>query len=280
MKKPVSSRDLELLSAYLDQQIKAGERQKVEARLREDKEFRSSYEQLRQTRQLIRSLPAVRAPRNFTLAPAQVRPASFQRLIPAFGAASALASFLLVLVFLSSIFFFRAPTAASPAALQKESQPQVAVQSNQADQSTVQDYAMQTETEATVAAEAPALAGAASPTETPAAPRAVAPLATAQPTVTEAGEGLLLKSVPVTTTETATPSTVTSGSPPAQSGPGESFLMATPPTTAPTPAAVPEASRIAAQPVVSWIPWIEGVLFLVALGAGIAFLYLRRKTLR
>lgn len=60
----------EALSAYLDNQISAKDRARLEARLRQDPEMAQALEELRRTRIILRSQPRLRAPRNFSLTPA------------------------------------------------------------------------------------------------------------------------------------------------------------------------------------------------------------------
>lgn len=64
-------RDYELLSAYLDDALEADERAALEARLETDAALRRELAALRQTVALIRALPTLKAPRNFTLTAAQ-----------------------------------------------------------------------------------------------------------------------------------------------------------------------------------------------------------------
>lgn len=63
----MNRRDLELLSAYLDGELKPNESLRLEARLKTDPELVSALEDLRATRTLLRKLPQRKAPRNFTL---------------------------------------------------------------------------------------------------------------------------------------------------------------------------------------------------------------------
>ncbi len=65
-----SEPDLELLSAYVDGELTGRERAEVEQRLTHDPELRAALADLRQTVALVRSLPPLKAPRNFTLNPA------------------------------------------------------------------------------------------------------------------------------------------------------------------------------------------------------------------
>jgi len=87
-----SSRDLELLSAYLDGQLSQSSRARLEIRIHTDAALASALEELRQTRTLLRHTPQRRAPRNFILTPrmAGIRP-PVPRLVPVFSWASAVA---------------------------------------------------------------------------------------------------------------------------------------------------------------------------------------------
>jgi anti-sigma factor RsiW len=121
MNSQLSSRDWEYLSAYLDRQLKPKEIASLEARLSGDPVFSAALGELQRTRDALRNLPRMRAPRNFTLTPQMVgqrsslrsrsllraRPAL--RLAPVFGFASALATFLLVLVIAGDFLGILAP---------------------------------------------------------------------------------------------------------------------------------------------------------------------------
>ena len=65
----ITIRDWEALSAYLDNQIKPKDRVRLESRLEQSPELRSAFEELRRTRAVLRSQRSLRAPRNFTLTP-------------------------------------------------------------------------------------------------------------------------------------------------------------------------------------------------------------------
>jgi hypothetical protein len=101
---PLSERDLELLSAHLDGVLAHPEGQALEERLAREESLRAALEDLRATRQLLRSLPPLKAPRNFTLDPsAYGRRTSRPARVPALantlqlaGALGAAASVLLV----------------------------------------------------------------------------------------------------------------------------------------------------------------------------------------
>lgn len=101
----LSSRDLELLSAYLDGQLSQADGARLESRIKNNPELRSVYDGLRQTRALLRKLPARRAPRNFRLTPQMVgiKP-SIPRSFPIFRLTSVLASILLFLGYAVNLF--------------------------------------------------------------------------------------------------------------------------------------------------------------------------------
>ncbi len=95
----ISQRELNAISAYLDGELSARDRARLEAQLHKSPNLQAALKDLRRTRTLIRGLPEVRAPRNFTLTPAMVgvRPRA-PGLFPALRLASAFATILLVLV--------------------------------------------------------------------------------------------------------------------------------------------------------------------------------------
>jgi anti-sigma factor RsiW len=62
-------RDLDALSAYADGRLSPVERQRMEARLRDDPALRRSLDEIRATSGLLRAMPSVRPPRNFVLTP-------------------------------------------------------------------------------------------------------------------------------------------------------------------------------------------------------------------
>lgn len=90
----------EQLSAYLDGELSARERQAVERHLATCQACRWNLNTLRQTVQWTSQLPAVRVPRSFTIpVPAQpVRAARRSRFVPALQAATALVALLLFFV--------------------------------------------------------------------------------------------------------------------------------------------------------------------------------------
>jgi hypothetical protein len=117
MKNQITSRDYELLTAYLDNQLGSQERARLESRLNADPEFQKELHEIGKTRLLLRSLPSLKAPRNYFVSPElSVKPVAVRlnlRLAPAYGIVSAIATILLVLV----IFGNRLLTSATPVAL-------------------------------------------------------------------------------------------------------------------------------------------------------------------
>jgi hypothetical protein len=68
----MKTKDLELLSSYLDRALGPAEMRRLEQRLQADPELRAALEALRATRDVLRQLPRRRAPRSFALSPRQV----------------------------------------------------------------------------------------------------------------------------------------------------------------------------------------------------------------
>ena len=99
---PISNADLEMLSAYLDNQLAPAERAALEARLAAEPPLQRELDELRSVQQALRGLPDLRAPRALTLTPAQARPARKTAVFPAFvSGLSAVAAALLLLAGLS-----------------------------------------------------------------------------------------------------------------------------------------------------------------------------------
>ena len=113
MKNRIKSRDWETLSAYLDDQLSSRERARLESRLQNDADLQDALEQLRQTRGVLRSLPKLRVPRNFTLTPQMVgQDRQTPDYFPVLRLASVLAMVLLAVVIIGD---FMLPTAPSMA---------------------------------------------------------------------------------------------------------------------------------------------------------------------
>ncbi len=101
MRAQISTRDYEIISAYLDGQLSEADRSRLEERMRANSDLRNAMEEMGRTRALLRMAPRRRAPHNFTLTRSMVgqkpeaRRGSF-RLFPAFSFASAMATLALV----------------------------------------------------------------------------------------------------------------------------------------------------------------------------------------
>jgi len=106
MKKQVKSRDWEALSAYLDGQLSNRERSRLEARLENDRDLQLALEELRKTQGVLRNLPTLRVPRNFTLTPQMVGiKQESQPLFPVLRFASIVAMVLLAVVVIGDYMF-------------------------------------------------------------------------------------------------------------------------------------------------------------------------------
>jgi len=109
----MKQRDLELLSSYLDGQLKPSDSARLEARFSTDPDLRAVLDDLRAARGLLRRLPMRKAPRSFTLTPKMVgKNPPLPRAYPAFRFVSALATLLL---FFTVGLNFLAPQLASQA---------------------------------------------------------------------------------------------------------------------------------------------------------------------
>jgi anti-sigma factor RsiW len=92
----MNQRDLELLSSYLDGQLKPSDSARLERRLASEPVLRAVLDDLRAARRLLRQLPMRKAPRNFTLTPKMVgKNPPLPRSYPAFRFVTALASLML-----------------------------------------------------------------------------------------------------------------------------------------------------------------------------------------
>lgn len=115
-----TSRDLEMLSTYIDGQLTGSELARLESRLQVETELRSTLEDMRRTRAILRAAPTMRAPRNYTLKPGMVKiPRRTPPAYPFLRLASALASLLFILAFAGDLISRGAP-AQAPVALVQE----------------------------------------------------------------------------------------------------------------------------------------------------------------
>jgi len=111
----MNRRDIELLSAYLDGELKATESTRLETRLKTDPELANILNDLRSTRTLLRKLPTRKAPRNFTLTRKMVgQNPPLPRAFPIFRLATAVAT--LLFFFTIGLNFVGTQMAAQPPA--------------------------------------------------------------------------------------------------------------------------------------------------------------------
>ena len=100
MRNRITKRDWETISAYLDGQLTARQQARFETRLQTDHQLKVTLDELRNTRHILRNTPRLKTPRSFMLTPEMAgQPYRMPRLAPVFGWVSAVASFLLILVF-------------------------------------------------------------------------------------------------------------------------------------------------------------------------------------
>ena len=94
-------KEINMLSAYLDNALKAKEAEELETRLKHEPDLREKLDNLRRTKLLISRLDRVRAPRNFTLTPdmVKVRAKKAKPLFTTLRLASSFAAILLVALF-------------------------------------------------------------------------------------------------------------------------------------------------------------------------------------
>jgi hypothetical protein len=109
MNTELSSRQWQLLSAYLDDQLTQKEKSQVEELLQQSADAREALAAMRRTHMILRALPMRKAPRNFTISPQSVK----KPVIPTFNTllrfSSALAALLLVAVLALDFLGLTAP---------------------------------------------------------------------------------------------------------------------------------------------------------------------------
>lgn len=109
----MNRRDIELLSSYLDGQLKPSDSTRLESRLKSDPELVAVMDDLRAARNLLRKLPQRRAPRNFTLTRKMVgQNPPMPRAYPFFRFATTIATLLLFFSF--GLNFLAPQMAAAP----------------------------------------------------------------------------------------------------------------------------------------------------------------------
>jgi anti-sigma factor RsiW len=115
----MNDRDYELITAYIDGALTEAERQMLESRLSAEPNLRSELNSLRQTVTLLRQMPDLKAPRNFTLTAAQVEALPIARTtlpVPLTTAFSALSAAAAVLLFVFGGYFLLRTSVQMPTA--------------------------------------------------------------------------------------------------------------------------------------------------------------------
>ncbi len=135
MANKITHRDREAISAYLDNELKPRERARIKTRLDAEPQLKGALDEMQRTRTLLRSLPQVRAPRNFTLSPEMAPRRAFTfPVFPTLQFASVLAAILLVVfvagdwsgILIDRPIFTLAQTQSAPEALMLEAAEPVA----------------------------------------------------------------------------------------------------------------------------------------------------------
>jgi hypothetical protein len=168
MKNQITSRDYELISAYLDNQLSGKERQYLENRLKAIPELRKELHELSKTRLMLRNSPKLRAPHNYFINPktatVPIKLPRAARLAPTMGIVSALATILLVLVIFSqSVLTPATPSVYSPAS----EAPAASMAVQQEQQRKIEPSPTPTEPAAGIMMEAPKFAAPDTPTSVP-----------------------------------------------------------------------------------------------------------------
>jgi hypothetical protein len=111
MKENLSHQDWIVISAYLDGQLSEAEIARVDSRRGADSQFHQAFVEIKHTRKLLRSLPAKRAPKNFTLSQQYAKKPAKRWGMPSFlGLASISSALALVFVFLGTTVFMSSAT--------------------------------------------------------------------------------------------------------------------------------------------------------------------------
>ena len=105
MKMQIPSRDLEILSAYLDGELTNHQRLRFEAGLRHEPQLKMALIEMRSIRELLRATPTLKAPKNFVIKAEVGRQPrlSVIKNFYRFRMVTAIASFLLMLVFVGDL---------------------------------------------------------------------------------------------------------------------------------------------------------------------------------
>lgn len=95
----LSSKDWELISAYLDNELNPRDKARVEERLKTRPEYKEALDGLHRTKVILQKAPVRKVPRNFTLTAADVQPVKVARWIPAMQWSSVAVALVAVFLF-------------------------------------------------------------------------------------------------------------------------------------------------------------------------------------
>jgi hypothetical protein len=265
----ISTREWEALSAYLDDQLPPKERTQLAVRLETSPELREALENLRQTRAALRSVPHLRAPRNFTLSAemAGLRPGvhgggrPLPEIYPVLRLASILATFFFLAIFVGSLIG-RNTTHRTLSMAERQQQPVGPPLGLGSGGGGGEGAAPEPRIEAPMQANAPE-------GETTTQAKEAAKAYEASPAV----DNRQALSVTPLASPTAEPSLTPE--PPAAPGPSPNVEVA--PQFGPIPAEEARATPSAGIGSVSILLGLQVLLAIVAIGAGVGALYLRRS---
>lgn len=119
--------DFDRLSAYLDKQLAPAETAALEQRLAREPELKATLDELRANARLLRSLPVIKPPRNFTLTRAQAPARPRFQLFPVLRLTASLASLAFIFVLAADWWTATQLTASQSAPMQEAMMADVAV---------------------------------------------------------------------------------------------------------------------------------------------------------
>ncbi len=271
---PISTRELEQLSAYLDGELDKQAVAQLQRDLAQRPDLQRALEELRQTRAMLRNAPRRRVPHNFTLKPQMVpaRRRVFSRPVFSLGLASALATFFLLL----SVMLEFVPT---PSMLSAPAAPQSMETGSGRNQAQATPKTFEASKTA-VSGPAEALPTAAPTTalKSVEATKVVSqPVTAATPTPPDQMRitGDLQPQGTALPTRPASPTLMPTDLPAPQ--PTEPQMMLGVPPAAATETPVVQDAALPRGEQGRTLTWLQTLLVVLALGTGLAALYLRRR---
>ncbi len=257
----------ELISAYLDKQVSAEEKDFFERHIASCAPCRAQLEATRSMVAALRAMPALKAPRSFVLPREMARPPrrSFPSLYPALRLATVVAAMAFVVLFAGDLLISRSRGASAPQSVPAAAPAPVAIQAPAAAPPAAPTQEPAAAEAATSAAAAPVRSAA------PAAGAAAPPSATAA--VTESAAMSLPAATPEATAsaDKASPAQAKPGATPNPAGRllDQQALRAAPQSL--------QANRAEAAPAIDPLRVVEIALLALVVVLGIATLVARRK---